>query len=203
MRKHTTTPIGAFVVIAMVILMAGGAFAQKAADSLKGKIAFVDMIKFQAGSKQIKSRTQKMIAFRDKKKNELIKLQNQIRDLQEQLQKQSLMLKEETRKQKERKIQHLAIDLQTMEKQAKADLEREARDNQQFIGKKLQKIVADIRAQKKYALILNHVAILSADDALDITGEVIKRYDAMPETAAPKPVHKPAPRGAKKPGNKR
>jgi outer membrane protein len=190
MRKHTTTLIGASIAIVLVFVVAGGAFAQNAANSLKGKIAFVDMIKFQAGSKQIKARTQKMLAFRDKKRKELINLQNQIKDLQDQLQKQAIMLKEDTRKQKERKMQHLAIDLQTMEKQAKADLEREARDNQQFIGKKLQKIVADIRAQKKYALILNHVAILSADDALDITDEVIKRYDAVPETA--KPAQRPA-----------
>jgi hypothetical protein len=86
-----------------------------------------------------------------------------------------------------------------MEKQAKADLEREAREQQQIIGKSLQKVVSDLRAKKKYALILNHMAVLTADDALDITSEVVKLYDSMTETSTPKPAPRPKPRSKPKP----
>ena len=50
----------------------------------------------------------------------------------------------------------------------------------------LTKIIARIRAQKGLKLVFNQAALLSADDALDITDEVAKAYDAEATTARPR-----------------
>ena len=204
MRKHITMLIGAIMAMFFVVAATGGAFAQaKARASVPvGKIAYVDLLKFMSKSKKVLVRQKKMQDLQKKKRDELIKLQGDIKKLQEELKKQGPMLKQETLKLKERKIQHMAIDLRTMEQQAKADLEAESRENQRIIMRNLSKVVSDIRAHKKYAFIFKAAALLSADDAMDITEEVIKRYDSMAEAAAPKrPVKRST--GAKKPPPKR
>jgi outer membrane protein len=210
MKKHSTMLIGAFIAITFAMISVGGAFAQAPvrAAATTGSIAFVDLLKFMSKSKKVRVRAGKMKSLQEKKKNELIGMQKKIRALQEELQKQGPMLKEETRKAKERQIQHLAIDLRTTEKQAKGDLERENRENQRIIMMNVHKIVAEIRKQKHYAFIFNQAALLSADDRFDITSEVIKRYDSMPEATAaaprrPAPARKPAHPAAKKPATRR
>ena len=191
MKKHTTMLVGALIATAFVIATVGGASAQAPRKAPGGKIAFVDLLEFMQKSKKVQARQKNMIDFQNKKKSELMNLQKKIKDLQQELQSQGPMLKEERRKAKERELQHLVIDIRTMEKQAKADLERESRENQRIIMQGVQKIVTDLRSKGGFAFIFNQAAILSADDAYDITAEVIKRYDAAPEAsaaAAPKPA---------------
>ena len=51
------------------------------------------------------------------------------------------------------------------------------------------KIIGQLRGQKKLTLVVNADALLSADDALDITDDVVKLYDAEAGKApAPKPA---------------
>ena len=57
----------------------------------------------------------------------------------------------------------------------------------------LTKIIARIRAQKGLMMVFNQAALLSADDALDITEDVAKAYDAEAAAPAAAPAPKKAP----------
>ena len=129
-----------------------------------------------------------------KKKNELV-------NLQEQLQKQGPMLKEETRNDKIKEIGVKEMELKLAQKAAETDLQNEFRAAQELMMRDINKIISEIRVQKKLSMVLNSMAILSADDAFDITDEVISLYDGAPsgKPAAEKPKPPAAPAKPKAP----
>lgn len=80
---------------------------------------------------------------------------------------------------KVRQIQ-LADEVKNL-RRLKADLEEDLeRKNNEFTAKLIQdlrKVVVDYQASKDYTLILEKGNVVASDDAIDITDEIIKRYD--------------------------
>ena len=106
------------------------------------------------------------------------------------------MLKPETRDQKMKEIGIKEMELKMEEKNAQSDLQNEQREAQEVIQRDLRKIIGQIRGQKKLTLVFNADALLSADDALDITEDVVKQYDSEAGKApAAKPAAAPKPAG--------
>ncbi len=164
-----------------------------AANVTAGKIAFVDLMKFQQNSKKVKAQADKLRQFQEGKRDALEQKGKEIQEMEEKLRKQGPMLKEETRKDLEKTLQIRMIEIREAEKSAKSDLEREAREIDRIVMEDLKKVVSGLRSERQYMFIVNSGALLSADDTLDITDEVVKRYDAMAASAAPKPAATPAP----------
>jgi Skp family chaperone for outer membrane proteins len=164
-----------------------------------GKFAFVDFQKFAGMSQKAKDQQKKFGEMVDAKRASLEKLQKDFVDLQEQLKKQGPMLKEETRNQKLKEIGIKEMELKLAEKEAQNVVQNAQREFQEIFRQDISKVIATIRAEKHYSAIFDAAAILSADDAMDITKEVADRYDAE-AGAAKAPVHKPkAPAAAPKP----
>ena len=128
------------------------------------------------------------------KRNDLEKKKNELVNLQEQLQKQGPMLKEETRNDKIKELGVKEMELKLAQKAAESDLQNEFRAAQELMMRDINKIISEVRAQKNLTMVLNSMAILSADDAADITDEIIRLYDggAGGKPAAEKPKQ-PAP----------
>ncbi len=159
-----------------------------AASVTTGKIAFVDVMKFQQNSKKVKALADKLRQLQEGKREALEQKGKEIQEMEEKLRKQGPMLKEETRKDLEKTLQIRMIEIREAEKSAKGELEREGRETERIVMEDLKKVVSGLRNEKQYMFIVNSFALLSADDALDITDEVVKRYDAMTASAAPKPA---------------
>lgn len=155
-------------------------------------VAFVDFQKLEAKSKKAQDLQKKLTDMSNVKRNDLEKKKNELVNLQEQLQKQGPMLKEETRNDKIKELGVKEMELKLAQKAAETDLQNEFRAAQELMMRDINKIIADIRTQKNLSMVLNSMAILSADDAFDITDEVIRLYDGAPAAKASTDKPKPA-----------
>ena len=159
-------------------------------------IAFVDFQKLEAKSKKAQDLQKKLTDMSNVKRTELEKKKNELVNLQEQLQKQGPMLKEETRNDKIKELGVKEMELKLAQKAAETDLQNEFRAAQELMMRDINKIISELRTHKKLSIILNSMAILSADDAMDITDEVIKLYDgataSKPAAERSKPAAPPA-----------
>ena len=182
MRRNITVIVTAL--FAVTVLMSGISLAQGL------KVAFVDFKSFAEVSKRAKGQQKRFLALVQKKRTELEKKRTELQRLNEELQRQGPMLKEATRNAKIKEIGMKKMEYELAEKEAQSSLQAAQRKQQEIFRKDIRKIIATIRAQKKYDIIYDSVALLSADDSLDITVEVAKRYDLA--------VKKPAPTGQKK-----
>jgi len=160
------------------------------------KVGFVDLMKFAQQSKKAQEQQQRFMQMVEKERNALLNKKKELDELQDQLQKQGPMLKEETRNQKLKDFNIKKMELEMGEKDAQAKLQNEQREAQEVLRKDVGKVIGQIRGQKKLTLVLNADALLSADDALDITDDVVKLYDAEAgKPAAPRPAAAPKPAG--------
>lgn len=178
-----TGPVKVFCAATALVLIAYGAsFAQDI------KIAFVDFNKFASISKKAQEQQKKFGEMVTAKRTALENKKKELDGLQEQLQKQGPMLKEETRNAKIKEIGIKEMELKLAEKEAQNQLQNEQREAQDIFRRDITKILNQIRAEKKLSFILDSVALLSAADTLDITDEVVRVYDASAASGpAPKP----------------
>lgn len=159
----------------------------------EAKFAFVDFQKFAAKSQRAQNQQQKFAQMVDEKRAALESKKKEMETLNEQLQKQGPMLKEETRNEKIKQLGIKEMEFKLAEKEAQNALQNEQRAQQEIFRRDITKIINQIRTSKKYTLIFDSAALLSADDALDITDEVVKLYDAeRNETKAGPAKPKPA-----------
>jgi outer membrane protein len=183
MRKHFLAFVCAVSALVLVCVATG-----QAQDL---KVAFVDLQKFASKSVKAQTMQKKLMDRMNTLRTSLENKKKELADLQEQLQKQGPMLKEDTRNQKIKEIGIKEMEFKLAEKEAQNSLQNEERDTMESFQRDLTKIIARIRAQKGLMMVFNQAALLSADDALDITDDVAKAYDA--EAAAPAAAPKKAP----------
>jgi outer membrane protein len=159
----------------------------------ESKVAFVNLQKFEQKSLRAQELQRKFQALMDQKRQTLEHKKSELMSLKDQLEKQGPMLKEETRNAKIRELSVKDTEFKLAEQEAQNSLQSQAREAHQILQQDLTKIISTIRIEKKLAYVLNSAALLSADDALDITDEVIRKYDASAPAAAPAATNKKAP----------
>lgn len=189
--------MAACVAVAATLLICGVCQAQEA------KFAFVDFQKFAGLSKKAMEQQKEFALMVEKQRANLEKLKKELLDLQDQLQKQGALLKEETRNQKIKEAGIKEMELKLAEKEAENTVRNAQQEFQKDFREAITKVIGTIRAEKRLTAIFDSAALLSADDHLDITQEVAHRYDAesgKAGAAAPKPkAPAPAPAAAPKP----
>jgi outer membrane protein len=181
MRKHLLAFVCTVSALVLVCVVTG-----QAQDL---KVAFVDLQKFASKSVKAQTMQKKLMDLMNTKRTALENKKKELQELQEKLQKQGPMLKEDTRNQMIKEIGIKEMEFKLAEKEAQNSLQNEEREMMEVFQRDLTKIIAQIRAQKGYTMVFNQAALLSADDALDITADVAKAYDAAAAApaAAPKP----------------
>ncbi|MFH1114132.1 MAG: OmpH family outer membrane protein [Pseudomonadota bacterium] len=194
MRGRSVTVI--CLVLGMALIWLGTGEAQGL------KIGFVDFGQFAKKSKRAQAQETKLVQLVSKKRDEFEKKKKELMDLQEKLQKTGPMLKEEARNAMIKELGIKEMELKLLEKEAENAVRNEQRSTQEVFQQDVIKVIGAIRAQKGLNLVVNYAALLAADDALNITDEVVQAYDAQvpstpkPAAAAPR---KPAPRAAPAP----
>jgi outer membrane protein len=172
------------------------------------KVGFFDPMKFGEKSHRAKEQQQKFMQSVEKERTGIENKKRDLLDLQDKITKQGPMLKEDTRNQMVKEFNIKKMELEMADKDAQSKLQNEQREAGEIFQRELRKIIGQIRTQKKLSLIFNGEALLSADDALDVTEEVIKVFDAeagkapvsKPAATAPRPAGPtPAPAGPAKP----
>jgi len=151
-----------------------------AADSVK--IGYVDVRTVVLESKSGKQHKVDMEKFIKDKQAALKKEEDKLKTLQQNLEKEMLTLTEAQKQEKQRDFQG---KVQTFQKSAQ-EAEREVRQKDtEYTNKALEevrKVITEVAKDEKVGLVLGktEMSVLYAEDGMDLTAKVIKKYDSRP-----------------------
>ena len=167
--------IAAAAVAAGTLLAAGAAPAEEPV-----RIAFVDMQKALNESRAGKKALGELQKLMEERKAGLQKQKEAIEKKKDELDKQGLLLNEETRKGRESEIRTLERDYSRTLSDLKEEFGRRENEFTDGIRKDLLKVIEKIGKEGGYTLVLEkqYSAILYAPASIDLTETLIKRYDA-------------------------
>ncbi|MCA1960761.1 MAG: OmpH family outer membrane protein [Desulfomonile sp.] len=190
------------IALAVACVFAGSAWAQTF------KFAYVDFQKFAADSKRHQQEQKKLADLVQMKQNDLEKKKEELIKLQEDLQKQGPLLSEDSRNAKLKDIGIKEMEFKLQEQQAKNLVQNAQREAMEILRRDMKEIMDKIRADQKYTFIFDAAALVSADKAMDITDQVVSAYDsakpsAKPAASTPAPAKPKAPVGPAKPAERR
>ena len=153
-----------------------------AADSVK--IGYVDVRAVVLESKSGQQHKVEMEKFVKDKQAALKKEEEKLKSLQKILEKEMLTLTEAQKQDKQRGFQE---KVQAFQKGAQ-DAEREVRQkDSEYTNKALaevRKVITEVAKEEKVGLVLGktEMSVLYAEDGMDLTAKVIKKYDSRPAT---------------------
>lgn len=178
-------------VLATAIVASGVCWAQDV------KFAFVNLQLISRKSVKAQQLQKKVAQLMETKKAALEKKRAEMVSLQEQIQKQSAMLKNDAREKMMKDLGIKEVEYKLAEQEAQNSLQNEQREVEEIFIRDISKVVAKLRTERKLTAIFNSMMMLSFDDSLDLTDEVIKLYDAAsdapPRHAAPPAGPRPKP----------
>lgn len=181
-------------ILVLSSLYAGPRYSAGAEPSLK--IGYVDLQKAARESKAGKEAFALLKKDFDQKQAIIEKRQNEIQKLQGELNQQGLLLTEESKKDKEEVYVKKLKDLKRYIDDSNQELQKKEKELTQKIFLELVKIIDKIGKEGQYTLIFERQeGLLYASQAIDVTDEVMKRYDQQgnqsAQSAAPAPASSP------------
>ena len=167
----------AFLAVAIALTVSSPAMAQATAAP---KIAVVD---FQAAMDQVKDGAvakQKLDAAFRERKAQLDAMETKLRNMKDDYDKTASILADSARKQKENDMMQLQQAYQQAYMQSEQDMQTLHTTLTGGLIEKMTDICEAIGKEKGYTMILerNEGGVLYAQGAIDITPELVKRYDA-------------------------
>jgi outer membrane protein len=134
----------------------------------------------------------------DKKQKELDEQQEEVKKAIEDLNKKRTLLPAETVRQKEAELQERVGKVQQTYMRHQQDLQAKEQEATAPIVERLQRIIAKIATSENFTMVLDKSAgVVFAKPHLDLTNEVIRRFNAGEEKSAPA-AKKPAATDTKK-----
>jgi outer membrane protein len=178
-------------VFALVFAFAGPALAEV-------KIGTVD---FQRALNEVgegaaaKARLESMFA---EKKAAIDKMQTNLQAMQTELEKQSVILSDAAKKQKEDEFYQAQAQFQQAYQRSEGEMQQAYSGAMETLIEKMKKLSQTIATEKGYTLVVevNEGGIIYTSPTIDFTDELIKRYNAANPVAAPKTT--PTPTAPKK-----
>jgi outer membrane protein len=151
------------------------------------KFAFIDIQAIASNSTEGKAATAKLDELRKKKNSELLAKNNALKAMQDKLQAGGTVLNDSARAQLEKDIEKAQRDLQFAQQDAQTEVQDMTNQLQGDFQDKLNPIIEQLRVDKGLLMIfsIRDSGVVAADPGLDLSAEVIKRFDAV-KTTAPK-----------------
>ncbi len=158
------------------------------------KFAYLDIQRVAAESVEGKASTAKVQALNQKKVAELNDLNKKLQSDQQKLQSQGSMLNDAARAELERGIDRTQKELQRSQQDAQEEVQQLQNDLQNAFQAKLYPIIQQVVAEKGIEVLFSQrdSGIVFANPALDLTADVIKRFDAANAAAPATPPAAPA-----------
>jgi outer membrane protein len=152
------------------------------------KIAYVDLQRVAQNSAEGKAAATKIQALQKQKLGEIQEKNKQVEDLKKKLEQGGTVLSDQARAQIEKDIDRTARELQFMQQNAQAEAEQLERELNSEFQRKLNPIVEQIGKEKGLHMLfsIRDSPVVWADTGLDLSEEVIKRFDAAAKTAPKK-----------------
>jgi Skp family chaperone for outer membrane proteins len=152
------------------------------------KFAFVDIQAVASLSAEGKSATAKIQEWEKRKNAELLSKSTQLKALQDKLSSGSSVMSDPARTQLEKDIEKGQRDLQFAQQDAQTERNEMTQQLQAEFQDKLNPILEQVRAEKGLLIIFSvrDAGIVAVDLGLDLSSEVVKRFDAAAKTAPKK-----------------
>jgi outer membrane protein len=141
------------------------------------KIGYVDMQAVLLKSKAGKDAKALLDKEKEEKKSTLDKMKEEIEKLQNDINRQSLVLTEEKRKKMEDELALKKQNFLKVLQDYELELQKKDQEWTEKILKEVEKVIYKIGKTEGYDLILEKSAVLYAPEAYDITDKVIREYD--------------------------
>lgn len=157
------------------------------------KIAFVVLQRVVAESADGKQASAKVQALQQKKVAELNERQKGLQGLQEKLDKSGAVMSESARGELAKQVERTQLDLQRATQDAQAEVQELQQQLQDEFQRRIAPIIEEVGKERGLHYIFNgpDSGLVWADAALDITTDVVKRFDASLKPAAPAAAPKP------------
>jgi len=151
-----------------------------AADSVK--IGYVDVRAVVLESKSGQQHKVEMEKFVKDKQAVLKKEEEKLKTLQQTLEKEMLTLTEAQKKDKQRGFQEKVQAFQKSAQDAERDLRQKDTEYTNKSLEEIRKVIAEVAKEEKTGLVLGktEMSVLYAEDGMDLTPKVIKKYDSRP-----------------------
>jgi outer membrane protein len=152
------------------------------------KFALVDIQIVASQSAEGKAATAKLDELRKKKNTELQSKATALKAMQDKLSAGGSVLNDQTRTQLEKDIEKATRDLQFAQQDAQTEVQDLTNQLQGEFQEKLNPILEQVRVDKGLLMIFSSrdAGIVAADLGLDLSEEVVKRFDAATKTAPKK-----------------
>jgi outer membrane protein len=152
------------------------------------KIAYVNIQYIASNSAEGKAASKKLDDLKKKKNDELLAKQKALQDAQDKLQKGGSVMSDQARAQAEKEIEKMQRELQFANQDANTEVQDMTNQLQNDFQEKLSPIVEALRAEKGLQIIFSVAdsGIVAAELGLDLSAEVVKRFDAAGKTPAKK-----------------
>lgn len=148
------------------------------------KVGFIDLQVIASNSVEGKAATAKIQEYQKKKTAEVAEKTKAAQALQTKLQQGGTVLSETARAQTEKDLQKMQRELQAMQEDAQQELQDMTQKLQQEFQERLNPIIEQVATEKGLHTVFSvrDSGIIWAYSGIDISQEVIKRFDAAPKT---------------------
>jgi outer membrane protein len=155
------------------------------------KIAYMNIPRIAAESAEGKASTTKVNALREKKLAELNAKNKQLETAQQKLSSGGL-LSEEARATTQKEVEKVQVEIQRLQQDAEAEMQDLQQQLQLEFQRKLSPVIQQVATEKGLHILLSQTdaGMVWAEPGLDLTTDIIKRFDAA--TAGAKPPTPPA-----------
>lgn len=151
------------------------------------KIAFVVLQRVVAESAEGKLASARVQTLQQKKVAELNERQKSAQTLQEKLDKSGAVMSEAARVDLQKQVERAQVDLQRASQDAQQEVQELQQQLQEEFQRRIAPIIEQVGKEKGLHYIFNgpDSGLVWADASLDITTEVVKKFDAANKPAAP------------------
>jgi len=175
-----------FVLAALTLLSSLPAAAQEGSSAVP-KLGAVNLSRVMLESRQGQASRERLNEYYRNKMTELQTERQALEREQTDLQNQRSVLSESAFTQRRNDLEQRMLAFRQRSEQADRELQRMQLEETNSFLQVVAPIIAEIGEEQSYTLIFeigsNQAAILYADTVLDITDEVVRRLNALPETS--------------------
>ena len=163
------------------------------------RMAFLDLQRIAAESGEGKAASTQVQALTQKKSTELQEKTKSLQSNQQKIQQGGAVLNDAARAQTQREIDRLTVEIDRFQQDANAEVQELQQSLQADFQEKLRPVVDAVVKELAIGLLFSagDAGAIFVDPSLDITAEVIKRFDSGKYTTTAKPAGpvtaKPAP----------
>jgi len=161
-----------------VVLLAAGGLASGAQGAQAIKLGVVDV-------QQVLNQSQRGMAIRAKldqeratRQKELDAKQQELVKLQQDLEKQASVLSEQAKRDKREALERRVRDARRLAEDANRELEKRIREAEVEVTREIFSVIQEFGRDQGYTVVLERSNIVFSAQTVDVTPDVIKRFDA-------------------------